>query len=1110
MKRYRLALALGSIIGAPAALANQPVTIEPSKLLEDRIQASETREYQLSLQAGQYTKVKLTMKDVAATISVFDPSGKQAFEFKMSMGFDTTAEWIAAESGFHRIRIAAGNPPAPPGTYSLLLEEVAEATAIHRERAAAALLSAQAQGRWSTHKRDDVLEAAKILESTLPHWQAAKAPREQAVTLFSVAMAYAETGEGEKAMHAATRALPLAWASQDPGTKAWALDYLGAVHNRFGDKRKAIAFLQQALTRMRAAADRAGEGDVLNTLGMAHAWTGQPRKAIEYFDAAVLVFESLNNLTMAANLANNMGVTYGDLGEYHRALEHYQRALRLHRQLGNRVGEANTNNNMGTAYSSMADYQKALDSFRTAMEIHGSMGRKWDVAINLHNIAWVHSNLGDRRRARTFYEDALAILRDTRDQLGLSNTLNSLGDLSYEAGDWKKALEYHNEALSLRRSVGTRDGEATSLANVAKVYAGLGQTEKAKESLDQAITLIRATNNQRRLAATLRQAGSFSRKTRQYEQATGRLNEALEISRAIHDRRNEAETLAELAHLKLDTGDVPAAHQRAGEALALIEFLRRTVASPNLRASFFAMAQEIQELDIALLMRLHAAQPDRGFAAAALGGSEHRRARTLLESLGESAAEIRRGADEKLIARERELEQFISAKAERRTRLLNQKSAGPEAAEAAKELAGLTAELEAVQGRIRVNSPQYAALTQPVPLNLSEIQQKVLDNETALLEFSLGAEKSFLFAVTASSAEVFHLPPRADIEKAATGVYELLTARNRNGGNESAAARAERIRVADRAYYPAAARLSQMLLGQASAMIANKRLLIVADGALQYLPFSALPEPSPNHAESAAAPPMILNHEIVTAPSASVMAVLRQESAGRKPASKTLAVLADPVFSTGDARVDAALLPAANRSASADFVRLRFSRVEAEQIARMTPPETTLKALDFDANRETALAPDLGQYRIVHFATHSIIDNERPELSGIVLSRLDKTGRPRNGFLRLYDIYNLRLSAELVVLSACETALGGEMKGEGLIGLTRGFLYAGTPRVVATLWNIDDRTTAEMMRQFYEAMLRRGERPAEALRSAQTGLWQRKGWEAPYYWAGFTIHGEWQ
>jgi len=243
------------------------------------------------------------------------------------------------------------------------------------------------------------------------------------------------------------------------------------------------------------------------------------------------------------------------------------------------------------------------------------------------------------------------------------------------------------------------------------------------------------------------------------------------------------------------------------------------------------------------------------------------------------------------------------------------------------------------------------------------------------------------------------------------------------------------------------------------------------------------------------------------------VAQLRQENAGRKPASKQLALFADPVFQAADPRIQAArTLPAAYASEGPvpEFARLRFSRMEAADIARMADPAQTLQALDFDASRETALSPELGDYRLVHFATHSILDNQHPEFSGVVLSLVDRSGRPQNGFLRLYDIYNLRLGADLVVLSACSTALGEEVKGEGLIGLTRGFLFAGAPRVVATLWEIDDRTTREAMKLFYEGMLARGERPAAALRAAQLALWKSKGWDAPYYWAAFTMQGEWR
>jgi CHAT domain-containing protein len=190
--------------------------------------------------------------------------------------------------------------------------------------------------------------------------------------------------------------------------------------------------------------------------------------------------------------------------------------------------------------------------------------------------------------------------------------------------------------------------------------------------------------------------------------------------------------------------------------------------------------------------------------------------------------------------------------------------------------------------------------------------------------------------------------------------------------------------------------------------------------------------------------------------------------------------------------------------------RLVFSRQEAASILSVTAVGEGMEALDFQASRATAMSPQLAHYRIIHFATHGLLDSEHPELSGLVLSLVSEEGQPENGFLELQDIYNLNLPAELVVLSACETGLGKEVKGEGLIGLTRGFMYAGSPRVVASLWKVDDVATAELMQRFYHGMLKENLRPAAALRQAQMEMWKQKRWALPYYWAAFTIQGEWK
>jgi CHAT domain-containing protein len=342
--------------------------------------------------------------------------------------------------------------------------------------------------------------------------------------------------------------------------------------------------------------------------------------------------------------------------------------------------------------------------------------------------------------------------------------------------------------------------------------------------------------------------------------------------------------------------------------------------------------------------------------------------------------------------------------------------------------------------------------------------------------------------------------------------------------------------------------LSQILLGPVTDQLGTKRLLIVSDEALQNIPFAALPEPS-----DARRQPLILEHEIVNLPSASTLALLRRDLVGRKAPARTVAVFADPVFEATDLRVNqksrsprAASKQQYQPSKTArdgmesvaessddgrklraikDYLRrvglveeeqplarLSYSRKEAQAIASLVPEEQRKIVLDFGVNYDAVTNTQLGEYQFVHFATHGVLDPQEPELSGILLSLVDEQGRPQeNGILRLGDVYNLNLPVELVVLSACETALGKRVKGEGLVGLTRGFMYAGAPRVLASLWKVDEVATADLMKLFYEGMLGpRKLRPAAALREAQKQMYAENPQASPFYWAGFILQGEWR
>ena len=518
-------------------------------------------------------------------------------------------------------------------------------------------------------------------------------------------------------------------------------------------------------------------------------------------------------------------------------------------------------------------------------------------------------------------------------------------------------------------------------------------------------------------------------------------------------------------------------------------------------------------------MQSHQREPRAGFDRVAFQASERARARSLLESLKEAPGEIREGVDPNLLDRERSLEKEMNLKAIRHSRLRANKNS--EAEEVAKEIDRLAADYAEVKGQIRANSPRYAALTQPQLLSLTEIQQGLLDDHTLLLEYMLGDERSYVWAVSRQDVASYQLPGRLEIEESARRVYSLLT-------QTELPTKMEVSPGDDQA--TALSRLSESLLAPLKDKLGSKRLLIVADGFLQHIPFQALTLVGPTNSGALTGPvkprPLVMDHEIIYEPSASALALVLSAGANRQQARKSVAILADPVFESADVRIktpDIGSLQAAVGTSPASEVtralrdvgvndgqipRLLSSREEAEAIMSVAPWRTVFKAVDFDANRTTAMGEGLGQYRVVHFATHALLDNEHPELSGIVLSLVNEKGLQQDGFLRLHDIYNLRLPVDLVVLSACQTGLGKDVKGEGLIGLTRGFMYAGASGVVASLWKVDDEATAELMKHFYAGLFEKGLTPAASLRDAQLAVRQQRRWQEPYYWAGFVIQGQ--
>jgi len=845
-------------------------------------------------------------------------------------------------------------------------------------------------------------------------------------------------------------------------------------------------------------------------------------------------------------------------GDFIHMQEYREEELRQLRKLDGEMAASNTLLSLAWVAERRGDFEKADQFAKEALRIsQADAPQSVETVIAFQSVGATALDRGDLAAAARYEERALErVERYFPRSYHAAQVLDALGNIARRGGELAKARTYFQRAISVAERSGGPDSRpvADALNRLSECLVEQGDLQGAERHELRALAIWQKTTpGSLSVATSLRNLGNIARIRKDLVQARDDYQQALEIGEHVAPQSEETgRFLIGLGYVARDGGDPVLAEAYFRKALVIID--KSAPGNLNHAETLADLAEALQgqhklaeatktyEQALAELSshwdgqreeRSHyrayravyyehyvealvqQALPERAFEAV-----EASRARALLEMLSESQIDIHQGADSVLLARERKLRQLLNTQSQARIHLLSGKHTDDEVSRVDQEISDLRDQIAQVETDMRITSPQFAALTDPQALNTKRIQQ-LLDSNTVLLEYSLGDKRSYVWLLTDDSLRIFELPKRAEIETLAANFYSALTARTRNMNTAPEKEAASWART-DSSSEIIASQLGQILLGPVANLIEGKRLLVVADGALQYIPFSALPSPQ-NLNE-----PLIVQHEIVNLPSASVLAEIRQVSSSRSTPAREVAVLADPVFAPNDERVTPGAAGSVakprgtfrgivRRSASdiglqsnndSYLERLIYSRKEAEAIVAIAPHTKAL--LDFQASRRMALSPELANYRIVHFATHGFMDNKHPEFSGLVLSLVDKRGKPQDGFLGLEDIYNLKLPVDLVVLSGCQTGLGEEIRGEGLVGLTRGFMYAGASRVMASVWSVDDYSTSQLMKYFYRSLERDKMRPAAALRQAQIDMWKHKDSRAPYYWAAFQLQGEWQ
>jgi CHAT domain-containing protein/Tfp pilus assembly protein PilF len=810
--------------------------------------------------------------------------------------------------------------------------------------------------------------------------------------------------------------------------------------------------------------------------------------------------------------ANLLGLLDYEAGKLQRAIDLFSQALPLAREAGDQGTEYRALNNLAASHELLGHVQEALTLYLEALRMARAIPKPKDEIIFLNNLGETYRSLGELEKALEHYRLAIEKSDALKDRLLSSRFLINQASAYRQKGQLDSARLSLERALALAREIPSRREQVLALGQLAFLALALQQQESAIGYAREAVSLAKSLEEQTIAKYAL---GSALRVVGETGDAQTALTEALGLAIRRAERGQQAEISLALARMERDAGRLDSALQRIQSAIHLIESRRGGLVDLKLRTSFLASRQDYYHFEIDTLMGLHAKSPASGFAAAALQVSETARARGLLDLLNE--ADVGLGADPALLEKLRQVREEMNEREYGRARLAAESPDSEKLLEAEKKLNAALEEYQKVQVELRQSSPSYEALTQPRILGVAEIQQQILDGKALFLEYSLGAQRSFLWAVGPDSFASFELAGREEIERAARLYYELLTVRNNKRPGESVPAWKARIKQADGEVESAAHELSRRILDPVEKMLGDRTLLIVADGALQYIPFAALPVPGTGD-------PLASRHEIVNLPSASVLAILRREPRERPATERILAIFANPVFQKNDRRLaftgradqdQLTQKPPANRNgeeegAEIDFRPLLHSEKEANAIADLVSPNQVFKAVGFEATREAVVSGRLKGYRNLHFATHGVLDSQRPELSSLVLSLYDRKGERLEGFLRLADIYSLRLDADLVVLSACQTALGKEIRGEGLVGLTRGFMNAGAGRVLASLWSVQDEPTAKLMTLFYRGMLKEDLSAAAALRKAQLEMAQDPDRKSPYYWAGFSLQGEWR
>lgn len=803
---------------------------------------------------------------------------------------------------------------------------------------------------------------------------------------------------------------------------------------------------------------------------------------------------------------------YLRLGQYSEAFKNFDELLKIAQGMEDKYLEESTLGFLANIYWLQYDYTRAIATFQQALagaKESNSPGSVLNSGRYLGNIGLVYFQLGDLITARHYYERGLELARKANDLGGQANIFSYLGELTLAQNEFGQAITYYKQALEME---GKRSGitpRSFYYSVLSALYLRAGDYQKAKETIEQALKSARELKTRLVELHVLNILGELHLRLNEPELAVKVFQESLQSNADLNNPSYAWVARAGLATAYQRLGQLDQARAHYVKAIEAMEGVRAKLSVAEEKAGFYQNKVEVYNNLLAVLLKLGEKNPGQGLESEAFHVAESARARAFSDLLAEARGNLEQNLEADLLKRQREIEAGIS---KLNAQLINERSKEPAKQDKAKvkelEEALSNADVEHANWlrELRRRNRRYADLKYPEPLKLEQAQ-RMLSDHSLILAYSLGERESFLFVVSRDGYRVAKLPHSSDIGESVEQLIAAIT----DGANASL-----------EKYRAQAVKLYKELIQPAGDLLADKReLIIIADDALHRLPFEALISPSIADASAAVRsdrskwPYLVRQFAVSYAPSVSALASLRDYQKETGATQKAFVAYADPNYDQQNIPAIAAAVRSAGDGQQLKLGRLLNSRDEVEGIAKLFAKGEADLYLEDAAREENVKAKDrLSQYRIVHFSAHGLVNEKRPRFSGIVLSlpKVDKEGKPgsgEDGLLSAYEILNLKLNADLVVLSACQTGMGKEVKGEGMMGLMRAFMYAGTPSVVVSLWNVNDRSAADLMIRFYKHLWKSGSgklNKAEALRKAQLEVIDLGS--KPYHWAPFILVGK--